>query len=122
MIDFLVITLLVLTGGLAVFGVVMTVRGRPPDRQLALAVGIVEAVLVLQAAVAAIRVLQGVRLAEMSTFLIYLVVAVCLLPIGLQFARTEPPTRWGGTVIAVAAIAAGIVVLRLQALWGSPIG
>lgn len=122
MIDFLVVTLLVLTGGLAVLGVVTTVLGRLPDRLLATAVGIVEGVIVLQAAIAAIRVLRGVQLEENSTFLIYLAVAVCMLPIGLQFARTEPPSRWGGTVVAVTAIAAGIVVLRLQALWGSPVG
>jgi hypothetical protein len=39
-----------------------------------------------------------------------------VLPISLQFARAEP-TRWGGAVIAVAAVAMGVVVLRLLALW-----
>ena len=41
-----------------------------------------------------------------------------VLPLGLQFARAEP-TRWGGAVIAVAAIAVGVVVWRLLSLWGS---
>jgi len=41
---------------------------------------------------------------------------VCVLPFFLQFARAEP-NRWGGTVIAVAAVAMGVVVLRLLVLW-----
>jgi hypothetical protein len=117
MIVALVIAVLVAAGALAVFGVVTTVLGRPPDRAIRLAVGAVVALLAVQAAIAAIRVLLGgVTLPETSTFLIYLVVSVCVLPIALQFATAEP-TRWGGTVIAVAAVATGVAVLRLQGLW-----
>jgi len=117
MIHPLAIALLVLTGGLALFGILTTVLGRPADRVHAFVVGVVEALLVAQALIAAAKVLGGIRPAETSTFVIYLLVSVTVLPLGLQFARAEP-TRWGGTVIAVASIAMGIVVLRLLSLWG----
>lgn len=116
MIDALVVVLLVATGALAVYGVAITLLNRPPDRWTRLAVGAVVAVLAVQAVIAALRVFTGVQLPQTSTFLIYLVVAVCVLPIALQYATAEP-SRWGGTVIAVAAVAVGVAVLRLDALW-----
>jgi hypothetical protein len=139
------IATLVATGLLALFGIGMTLANRPPDHVLRIAVGAVVALLVVQGVIAAVRVLGGVSLPENSTFLIYLAVSVCVLPIALQFATardpaaadptehepagTEPaestpaepqpggPTRWGSLVIAVAAIATGVAVLRLQGLW-----
>lgn len=120
MIDALVIVLLVATGALAVYGVVLTVLNRPPDRFTRPAVGVVVALLAVQAVIAAVRVFAGTELPETSTFLIYLVVSVCVLPIALQWATAEP-SRWGGAVIAVAAIATGVAVLRLQGLW-VPVG
>ncbi len=118
MIDALVVVVLVGCGALAVFGLASTVCNRPPARVHTLATGAVEALLVVQALIAAVRVFGGVRLPETGTFLIYLVVSVCVLPIALQFANAEP-TRWGGTVITVAAIATAVVALRLQGLWGA---
>ncbi|HEX4362396.1 MAG TPA: hypothetical protein VH141_32995 [Pseudonocardia sp.] len=116
MIHPLAVALVILTGALAVFGIVSTVLDKPPGRPLVLAVGVVEALLAVQALLAAVRVLGGTRPAETSTFLIYLVVSVCVLPFFLQFARAEP-NRWGGAVIAVGSIAMGVVVLRLLDLW-----
>jgi hypothetical protein len=117
-VDVLVIVVLVATGALALFGLVSTVLNRPPDRTMRLAVWGVVALLAIQAAIAAARVFGGVALPETSTFLIYLVVSVCVLPIATQFATAEP-TRWGGAVIAVGAIATGVAVLRLQGLWNA---
>lgn len=118
MIHPLAVGLVVLTGALAVFGLVSTLLNRPPGQPHVLAVGVVEALLVVQALIGAARVFGGTRPVETSTFLIYLLVSVCVLPMALQFARAEP-TRWGGTVIAVASIAVGVAVLRLLMLWGS---
>ena len=119
MIDALVIVVYAAAGLLAVYGIVLTVTGRHPGRPLSIATGVVEALVVVQAAIAGLRVFGGVQLPERGTFLIYLLVSVCVLPIGLQFARTEPTTRWGGTVIAVAAIATGVAVWRLAELWAA---
>jgi hypothetical protein len=41
-----------------------------------------------------------------------------VLPIATQFAYAEP-TRWGGAVVAVGAIATLVAVLRLQGLWAA---
>ena len=118
MIDVLVVVVLIATGALAVFGAVSTVTNRPPGRALRLAAGGVVGLLAVQAVIAAIRVFGGVALPETTTFLIYLVVSVCVLPIATQFATAEP-TRWGGAVIAVGAIATAVAVLRLQGLWNA---
>ncbi|MFC5996415.1 hypothetical protein ACFQE5_19615 [Pseudonocardia hispaniensis] len=116
MIQALVVVVWVALAALAVLGIVTTASNRPPGRPHKIATGIVVALLAVQAVIAAVRVLGGVHLPETTTFLIYLVVSVCVLPIGLQFATAEP-TRWGGAVLAVAAIATGVAVWRLQDLW-----
>lgn len=130
----LVIASLIVLVALAVLGLATTVLNRPPDRQHRYGVAVCEVVLVIQAAIAAFRVLVGgVTLPEQSTFLIYLVVSIAVLPIALQFAtagsnqavgaeageHTEPPSRWGGAVIAVGAIGTLVAVLRLQGLWAA---
>ena len=116
MIDALVVVVLVALGALAVYGLVTTVLNRPPDLWTKRAVGAVVALLVVQAAIAAVQVFGGTALPETSTFLIYLVVSVCVLPIATQFATAEP-TRWGGAVVAVGAVATAVAVWRLQGLW-----
>ena len=116
MIDALVVVVLGALVALAVYGVVITVLNRPPDVWTKRAVGVAVALLVVQAVIAAVQVFGGTSLPETSTFLIYLVVSVCVLPIATQFATAEP-TRWGGAVVAVGAIATAVAVWRLQGLW-----
>ncbi|GAA2566634.1 hypothetical protein [Pseudonocardia hydrocarbonoxydans] len=116
MIDALVLVVVAALAALAVFGLVTTVINRPPDRWTRLAVAGVVGLLVVQAVIAAVRVFSGVALPETSTFLIYLVVSVCVLPIATQFATAEP-TRWGGAVIAAGAVGTAVAVVRLQGLW-----
>lgn len=118
MIDALVVAVLVALGALAVYGAAATVLGRPPDRTTRLAVAVTVGLLVAQAAIAGVRVFGGAAPPEPTTFLIYLVVSVCVLPIATQFATAEP-TRWGGTVIAVGAVATAVAVVRLQGLWAA---
>jgi hypothetical protein len=122
-IGWLVVVVLVVTAVLAIYGIGITVANRPPGRAMRYAVGATVALLVVQAVIAAIRVFSGVTLPETSTFLIYLVVSVLVLPIALQFATAsdvnEGPTRWGGLVVAVAAVATAVAVLRLQGLWAA---
>jgi uncharacterized membrane protein len=104
-------------GVLAVYGLALSAANRPPRRELKLVVGAVVALLVVQAAIGVVRAL-GTTLPEQSTFLIYLAVSVCVLPIATQFAFAEP-TRWGGAVVAVGAIATLVAVLRLLGLWAA---
>lgn len=117
MIGALVLVITVVLAAVALFGLVTTAANRPPGQVHRAAVGIAEVLVVGQAAIAGYRVLVGgVTLPEQTTFLIYLVVAVCVLPIALQFATAEP-SRWGGAVVAVGALATLVAVLRLQGLW-----
>jgi hypothetical protein len=113
----LVLATLVATGALAVFGLALTALDRAPGRALRLAVWAVVALLAVQAVVGAVRAF-GVSLPEQSTFLIYLVVSVCVLPIAVQFAFADP-SRWGGAVVAVGAVATLVAVVRLQGLWAA---
>jgi heme A synthase len=112
----LVVVVQVALVALAVYGVVLTALNRPPDVWTTRAVGVAVALLVVQAAIGAVQVFSGTALPETTTFLIYLVVSVCVLPIATQFATAEP-TRWGGAVVAVGAIATAVAVWRLQGLW-----
>ena len=75
------------------------------------------ALLAVQAVVAAVRAL-GAPLPEQGTFLIYLVVSVCVLPIAGNFAFAEP-TRWSGAVVAVGAVATAVAGWRLQGVWAA---
>jgi hypothetical protein len=115
-IDALVVVCTVACGALALAGLALSALGRAPGRELRIAVGVVVALLAVQAGIAAVRVFGGVSLPETSTFLIYLLVSVCVLPIATQFAYAEP-SRWGGAVIAAGAIGTAVAVVRLQGLW-----
>jgi len=122
-IGWLVVVVLVVTGALAVYGIGITIAGRPPGPEMRFAVFGTVALLVVQAVVAVVRLFSGPPLPENSTFLIYLVVSVLVLPIALQFATAsdegDGPSRWGGLVVAVAAVATAVAVLRLQGLWAA---
>ena len=114
----LALATLVATGVLAVLGLAFTAFRRAPGRELRIAVWVVVALLALQAVVGAVRAFGGVTLPEQSTFLIYLVVSVCVLPIATNFAYAEP-SRWSGAVVAAGAVATFVAVLRLQGLWAA---
>ena len=82
------------------------------------AAGLLEAVLVVQAAVAVVALAGGTRPPETATFIGYLV-GVLLVPVaGALWARSEP-TRWAGTVLTVAALVAGVMVWRLVQIWNA---
>lgn len=117
MITALVVALWVATGALAVYGLALSATSRPAARPLRLAVGVVVALLVVQALIAVVQLVGGVRVPEPTEVLIYLVVAICVLPFVTQFAMAEPDNRWSGAIVAAGAIATGIAVWRLQVLW-----
>ena len=112
----LVQTSTVVAGLLVVLGLASTVvRRRIGLVHLAVA-GLLEVVLLVQAAVAAAAMAGGDRPADTPTFVSYLV-GVALVPVaGVLWARTEP-TRWAGTVLAVAGAVVGVMVWRLLQLW-----
>ena len=116
-IEVLALVTIVVCGVLAVYGLALAAANRTPGRALRIAVWAVVGLLVVQAAIAGVRAL-GVTLPEQSTFLIYLAVSVCVLPIAANFAYAEP-TRWSGAVVAAGAVATLVAVVRLQGLWAA---
>jgi hypothetical protein len=77
---------------------------------------LLEALLLVQAGAAVVALLRGHRPEDAATFSGYLA-GVVLLPVaGVLWARGEP-TRWAGTVLAVAALVVAVMVWRLLQLW-----
>lgn len=112
----LVVAASVVAAAVATLGVLSTVLRRRIGLAHLVGAGVLELVLVVQAAVAGARLAGGHRPAELSTFVAYLA-SVVLLPVaGVLWARSEP-TRWAGTVLAVAAAAVGVMMWRLLQLW-----
>ena len=101
---------------LAALGAVSTLtRRRIGLAHLAVA-AVLEAVLLVQAVLAVVRLAGGYRPEDTATFLGYLG-GVVLLPVaGVLWARTEH-SRWAGTVIGIAALVSAVMVWRLVQLW-----
>jgi hypothetical protein len=80
---------------------------------------VLEVLLLVQAAVAGTALAGGERPPETATFLGYLGGAVLLPVAGVLWSRTEP-SRWAGTVLAVASLVTVVMVWRLVQLWEAP--
>jgi hypothetical protein len=112
----LVVAITLVGVAVAGLGVAGTLAGRRIGLVHVAATGLLEAALLVQAVVALVALAGGHRPAELATFLAYLI-AVLLVPVaGLLWARSEP-TKWGGTVLAVAAVVAAVMGWRLLQLW-----
>jgi hypothetical protein len=108
----------VVAGLLAAVGVASTAAGRRIGQLHLGGVVLLEAVLVVQAVIALVALVGGHRPPETAAFLGYLI-GVVLVPVaGLLWARSEP-TRWAGTVLAVAALVAAVMIWRLVQLWNA---
>ncbi|CCG05761.1 conserved membrane protein of unknown function [Blastococcus saxobsidens DD2] len=112
----LVVAATVVAGVVTLLGLASTVAGRRIGLLHLAGAGVLEALLVVQAVVAGIAMAGGDAPADTPTFLSYLF-GVLLIPVaGVLWARSEP-TRWAGTILAVASAAAGVMVWRLLQLW-----
>ena len=112
----LVVAVTVVAGVVTLLGVASTVAGRRIGLLHLVGAGLLQALLVVQAGIAAVAMAGGDTPADTPTFLGYLV-GVLLIPVaGVLWARAEQ-TRWAGTVLAVAGAAVGVMVWRLLQLW-----
>ncbi len=100
---------------------ISAVRRRGPDAATILAAIGTEILLVGQAVVAVVVSVDGQGADEPVLFFSYLVAVVMLLPVALLLARAEP-TRFGSLVIVVGGLVLAVLVVRLQQLWGAPVG
>ena len=108
----------VVAGLLAVVGLVSTAAGRRTGQLHLVIAALLEVVLLVQAVVAVVALVGGHHPKETAAFLGYLV-GVVLVPVaGVLWARSEP-TRWAGTVLAVAGLVVAIMVWRLVQLWNA---
>jgi 4-amino-4-deoxy-L-arabinose transferase-like glycosyltransferase len=79
---------------------------------------VVEALMLVQAAVAGIRHATGTVPAEPAVFWGYVVTQLILLPVAALWAFAER-SRWSSVVLVVAAVAVAFLQLRLDQTWGS---
>lgn len=119
------LVLAVVASGVAVVCVILGLASTLARRRIGLvhlaAAGLLEAVLVVQAVVAVVALVAGTRPPETAAFIGYLI-GVLLVPVaGALWARSEP-TRWAGTVLAVAALVAGVMVWRMVQIWDATRG
>jgi hypothetical protein len=97
-------------------GVLSTLARRRIGLVHLVAAGVLEGLLLLQAALATAALAGGERPEDTPTFVSYLI-GVLLVPVaGVLWARTER-TRWAGTVLAVAAAVVAVMAWRLLQLW-----
>lgn len=101
---------------LALIGALSTLARRRMGLAHWIVVGALEAVLLVQAVVAVVRLTNGHRVAETATFYGYLIGVLFVPAIGAGWAWTER-TRWAGTQLAVAGLAVAVMMWRLVQLW-----
>jgi hypothetical protein len=112
----LVATVTVVAAVVVVLGVLSTLARRRIGLVHLVAVGVLEALLVVQTGIVVVALAGGERPEDTPTFLGYLI-GVVLVPVaGTLWARSER-TRWAGTVLAVAGAVVGVMVWRLLQLW-----
>ena len=102
---------------LAVWGAAAAVRGRAPGPRYLLGVGIAELELVVQAAIALIRLVADHADPPLAPFLGYLLVSVVLLPFVARPGSVGERSRWDSAIIAAVCVAVAVAVLRLVSLW-----
>jgi len=114
----LVVAVGVGTAALGVWALIWAALDRPVRMGHLVLGGVVEALLVLQAIVATVRLIGGTRPDSTGTFVGYLIGSLLVLPLGVLWALEER-TRWSSVVLALACLTVGIIVLRMNAVWDS---
>ncbi|KQS66794.1 hypothetical protein [Modestobacter sp. Leaf380] len=116
MIPALVVAATVAALVVAALGGLSTVLRRRTGLAHLVAAGVLQLVLLVQLAFVLVGLALGERPPETATFLAYLF-SVVLVPVaGVLWSRSEP-TRWAGTVLAVAGLVVAVMVWRLLQLW-----
>jgi hypothetical protein len=101
---------------LALLGGATTLARRRLGLVHLLGAALLEALLLVQAILAVVRMAGGDTPADTATFVSYLVGVLLVPPAGLLWARAEP-TRWAGTVLAVAGVVVAVMAWRLLQIW-----
>lgn len=100
----------------AAWALVAAVLGRPPRERFVIGAGVVEALILLQVVVAVVLMIVDRTPDDTVTFIGYLFMTVVILPLGLFWALAEK-SRWGTSVLVVAALVIPVLVIRLEQIW-----
>ena len=95
-----------------VLALVLTLRGRERPGWLDQMAWMLELLVVVRA-LAGLSALSGEGPGSTSTYVGYLIASVCVLPITMKSLEGDRG-RWSSAVVGVAALAVGVLVLRLQ--------
>ena len=91
-------------------------RDRPVILRQLIAAGVVEALLVVELVVAAVRSATGDGPADVWTFWGYLATTLVVLPVAAAWSFAER-TRWSSVVLLVAALTVAFLHLRMEQVW-----
>ncbi len=114
----LLFVLYALCAALAVWALLFVVRDRAVILRQLFGAAAVEAVLVVQAVVAAVLLASGDHEVSAPLFWGYMVTALLLLPIAAAWAFAER-TRWSSVVLMVASLTVGFLCFRMWQIWGA---
>ncbi|MCW2686377.1 MAG: hypothetical protein JWR37_1267 [Mycobacterium sp.] len=96
--------------------VVTVVTGRYRLRGFAPMFALIQLMLVVQAVLAVVGLVDGHRTPELTTHLAYLVTSQGVLPVAVA-TTSRQEDRWSAGVLAVALLALAVVVVRLITTW-----
>lgn len=105
----------------AALAAITALLSRAPWRLTVATAALTEVALVAQAVVAIAVSFNGKSADEPVLFFSYVVAVLLVLPAGLLLARAER-NRFGSLVLVVAGLVLAVLVVRLQQLWGTPVG
>ncbi|MEU4447087.1 hypothetical protein AB0K14_19855 [Actinosynnema sp. NPDC050801] len=122
MIEVLATALTVVALAAAAWALVLAVLDHPitlrtkPTLGLAGVVLLLEAGLLVQAAVGVVAMLGSDRELDRATFVGYLIGVAVVLPLGAVWSVAER-SRWGAGVLTVTCLSVPVMILRLNQLW-----
>ncbi|HET6213535.1 MAG TPA: hypothetical protein VFE14_11790 [Micromonosporaceae bacterium] len=116
MVDQLAIAVTVASLLVAVWAFVAVRRDRPAGRSHLAGLAVVELLMLVQAAVAIVRMAGGERPGSVPVFVGYLAAAL-LVPPGAGALAVLERTKWGAVVVAAGALVMAVLMLRLQQVW-----
>jgi len=116
----LAVAIAVVAVALGVACLVLAALDRRPGKPVLQGVLLLQALLLVQGAVAVVALLRGAELPDFGAFVGYLVVSVLLVPGGAVWALEEK-SRYGTLILAVVCLVAAVLQQRLLSLW-TPVG
>ena len=103
-------------GVLALLGVIAMIFRRPVGVGHLAATALVEIAVLVQVVLAVTGLARGAEVDGVALFVAYLAFALVVLPAGALWAVGEK-NRWSGGVLAVAALALVVTLIRMDSVW-----